>query len=163
MQRLMLFLVLILMSFSATAQAREAICYTPAQFEAEQGLRIQSELMVIALTCMKAPGGGQAMYNKYQSFNSKHRGLISGYEAEMISFFRGNGLSANEAAINNFKTGLANDISQHAIRTSTASFCKQFASRVDQALSMDQPKVRRWAQQVWPKSPTSRPLCTSRG
>lgn len=159
MPRFVFLFVVILMSFTATAQSREAICYTPSQFEAEQGLRIQSELMVIALTCIKAPGGGQAMYNKYQSFNSKNRGLISGYEAEMISFFRGNGLNASEAAINNFKTGLANDISQHAIRTSTAGFCKQFASRIDHALSMDQTKVRRWAQQVWPKSPTSRPLC----
>lgn len=163
MQRFIVSLVVVLMSVSSAAFAGGAGCYTDAQFEAEQGLRIQSELMVIALTCMKAPGGGQAMYNKYQSFNSKHRSLINGYEAEIISFMRGNGGNTSEAAINNFKTGLANDISQHAIRTSTASFCKQFGSRVDQALAMDQSKVRRWAQQVWPKSPTSRPLCSRRG
>lgn len=156
MKKVILFIILAMFVHSSS---QAASCYTPAQFEAEQGLRIHSELMVIALTCMKAPGGGQAMYNKYQQFTKKNLGLIAGYENDMLSYFKTQGTKNAEETINNFKTGLANKISQHAISMSTASFCQHFGSRIDQALAMDGPKLRRWAQQEWPQSPTSRPKC----
>lgn len=139
--------------------AWSASCYTQDQFEAEQGLRIHSELMVIALTCMKAPQGGQAMYAKYQNFTRKNQNLISRYEGDISNYFTTQGVKNSNEKIHNFKTGLANQISQHAISMSTSSFCQNFGGRIDQALAMDQTKLRRWAQQVWPQSPTSRPLC----
>jgi hypothetical protein len=159
MKKLILFIVLALF-VSRTALA--ASCYTQEQFEAEQGLRIHSELMVIALTCMKAPGGGPDMYKKYQAFTKKNLALIAQYETNMVSFFRTQGTKNSEETINNFKTGLANDISQHAISMSTASFCQHFGKRIDQALAMDGPTLRKWAQQVWPKSPPSHPICNKK-
>lgn len=154
-------ILLIILAMFVQAPAYAASCYTPAQFEAEQGLRIHSELMVIALTCMKSPGGGEAMYKKYQAFTNKNLALIASYESDMVSYFRTQGTKNTEETINNFKTGLANKISQHAISMSTASFCQHFSKRIDEALAMDGPKLRRWAQQVWPQSPTTRPVCSA--
>ena len=149
--------IALLAFFTTSAQA--TTCYTPEQFEAEQGLRIHSELMVIALTCMKAPGGGKEMYKKYQAFTNKNLAVIAGYETSMVAYFRSNGAKNDEEVINNFKTKLANDISKHAISMSTASFCQHFGTRIDQALKMEPAKFKRWAQQVWPNSPTTRPVC----
>ena len=154
-----LFAVLALAALlTTTATAEAAQCYNDRQFEAEQGLRIHSELMVISLTCMKMPQGA-SMYQKYQAFTSKNKILLSSYEDDMIEFFRAQGVSAPEKEFHTLRTALANQISQHAIKMSTSNFCQHFGNRIDSALSMDQQKLRRWAQQPWPNSPTSKPVC----
>ncbi len=144
--------------FCAQASMANPSCYSPAEFEAEQGLRIHSELMVIGLTCMKMPQG-QQIYMKYDQFTRKNQALISSYESDMISFFRQRGDKAPEKSLHTLRTNLANGISKHAIEMSTTSFCSQFSSRVDQALAMDTNKLRKWAQHVWPATPTTLPVC----
>ena len=143
---------------ATTAQQASAQCYNARQFEAEQGLRIHSELMVISLTCMKMPMGS-GMFQKYQAFTAKNKALIAGYEDDLIDYYRATGSSAPEKQFHTLRTNLANQISQHAIKMSTSSFCQNFGSRLDSALNMDQAKLRKWASQPWPNSPTSRPMC----
>jgi len=143
---------------SLATQAVAEQCYTPREFEAEQGLRIHSELMVISLTCMKT-AQGSSIYDKYQTFTKKNSTLIKEYENDMISYYRAQGAASPEKQFHSLRTSLANEISQHAIKMSTGSFCQHFASRIDSALAMDQEKLRRWAQQPWPNSPTSQPIC----
>lgn len=145
--------------FVSFAAATARACYTPQEFEAEQGIRIHSELMVIGLTCMKMPGGGAALYKKYQAFTQKNQSLISMYEDEMIAHFRARGDKDPEKSLHTLRTTLANKISEHAIEMSTLSFCTHFGSRIDQALAMDTPKLRRWAQHVWPQTPAQEPFC----
>lgn len=149
----------LLMSSSAMAAIGPG-CYTPREVEAEQALRIHSELMVIGLTCMKMPHG-PAMYSKYQSFTQKNQRLLAEYENELISYFRRAGFDNPEGKLHTLRTTLANQISQHAITMSTVTFCQTFGSRVDKALQMDQQKIRRWAQRSWAASPTSQPVCTT--
>ncbi|MBI1215332.1 MAG: hypothetical protein GC185_05880 [Alphaproteobacteria bacterium] len=133
-------------------------CYNPQQFEAEQGIRIHSELMVIGLTCMKMPQGA-GLYKEYQAFTQKNQDLISMYENEMIAHFREEGAKNPEKKLHTLRTTLANKISQHAIQMSTSSFCQHFGPRIDQALAMDHDKLRRWAQHVWPQTPSIEPMC----
>lgn len=133
-------------------------CYNQAEFEAEQGLRIHSELMVIGLTCAKMPNGAN-LYSKYQSFTSKNQNLITMYENALITHFRQQGGGNPEKQFHELRTKLANRISQLAIGN-VVGFCNAFTPRLDAALGMDQEKIRRWAQQAWRDAPTSRPLCT---
>jgi len=139
-------------------RAEASMCYSQREFEAEQGLRIHSELMVIALTCMKMPRS-EGIYSKYQAFTAKNSTLLTGYEQDLIDFYRMRGEVQPEHTFHSLRTGLANKISRHAITMSTASFCKQFTPRLDSALQMDQQKLRRWAQHVWPDTPVSEPVC----
>lgn len=138
--------------------ASAASCYNASEFEAEQGLRIHSELMVIGLTCMKMPQG-QAMYSKYQQFTRKNERLIAEYEEGLISYYRRQGVPNPERELHTLRTSLANGISKHAIVMSTSNFCANFGQRIDKALAMDQQKLRQWARHVWPQSPTTRPVC----
>lgn len=142
---------------AARPAAASRMCYNMAEFEAEQGLRIHSELMVIGLTCAKMPYGGN-LYSKYQTFTAKNQNLISMYESALIEHFRKEGGNA-EAQFHTLRTGLANHISQLAIGN-VVGFCNAFSPRIDAALAMDQGKLRMWAQQVWRDAPTSRPVCT---
>ena len=136
-----------------------ASCFGPTEYEAEQGLRIHSELMVIGLTCQKMPGGS-ALYRKYQNFTMKNQNLIAGYENNLISFYRQEGDNDPDAELNTLRTVLANQISRHAIRMSMASFCQHFGGRIDKALGMDEKTLRKWARQEWPDVHTSRPRCS---
>lgn len=152
--------ILLSLCLSSGAQAATGKCYTAKEFEAEQGIRIHSELMVIGLTCMRMPQGGSQLYSKYQNFTQKNKGLIAGYEKDILSYYRRTGAANPETALHTFRTSMANQISQHAIAMSTVSFCKRFSPRMDQALAMDSQKIRRWAQRPWDGSPTSRPVCS---
>lgn len=133
-------------------------CYSDVEVEAEQAIRIHSELMVIGLTCQKMPNG-HGLYAKYQQFTQKNQYLLETYETDLIDYFRKQGEANPEKRFHNLRTTLANKISQHAIRMSTVSFCRAFAPRIDKALSMDQSTFRRWAQHKWPNQPTTQPAC----
>ena len=142
---------------SATAQAAQ--CYNAAQLEAEQGLRIHSELMIIALNCQHLAHGVQ-LNHEYEAFTQKNLGLIKGYENEMRAVFRAEGKGNGEAELNTFRTFLANRIANEAVRLQPNVFCKAYGSRIEQANAMDQAHFRKWAQTVFPGYPLTHEVCS---
>jgi|TARA_B100001971_G_C18228412_1_gene562192 hypothetical protein len=152
-------LVTIFMIFSVSA-AEARGCYSQSELESEQGLRIHSELMVIGLTCQKIKGG-KNLYSKYQAFTRKNQYLIQEYENTMIRYYREAGAASPNKSLHNLRTGLANEISQKAIRMNIGAFCHHYKSRIDQALSMNHDTIRRWARKQWPSQPPTKPLCRS--
>lgn len=152
--------LVVLLCISTAAPAAGPTCYSASEMEAEQGLRIHSELMVIGLTCLRMPTGGPQLYSKYQTFTKKNQGLITGYENDIISYYRRTGMPNPEGKLHTLRTQLANEISQHAITMSVSSFCRNYGGRIDRALAMDNGKLRRWAQHSWSATTTSKPSCT---
>lgn len=153
------FVFLIALVFSASAvQAR---CYNSSEFEAEQGLRIHSELMVISLNCHKTTHNSGNLYIQYKDFTRRHQGLIGQYEQVLKNYFSRSGSSNPERDINDLRTNLANRISNDAARMRPNAFCKAYGGRITQALGMDQSKLRRWAATPFPGHPSSRPVCTA--
>ena len=140
------------------AYAMKEKCYKIPQFEAEQGLRIHSELLVISLTCQKTPGYAD-LYSKYQRFTDKNKLLLSDYENRLINFFKSSGSINPSKQLHTLRTNLANEISQHAINMSVTSFCNYFGKRVDKALNMNKKTLQRWARQIWEEQNTSHKLC----
>lgn len=155
MMRFTMFLVALV--FSTTVHAQ---CYSAREFEAEQGLRIHSELMVISLNCHQSTHHSGNLYIQYKDFTRRHQNLIGEYEQTLKSYYSRNGSKNPEHDINKLRTSLANKISLDASRMKPNVFCKAYGSRITQALSMDQPKLRRWAATPFPNHPLSRPICT---
>ena len=151
-------LLAVLLSFTAVEKAHASRCYNINQFEAEQGLRIHSELMVIGLTCQLIPGYN-GLYGQYQQFTHKNRTLIADYENRLINFYKTRGSGEPTRKLHTLRTDIANEISQHAIKMSVTSFCNHFSPRLERAMHMDQPTLQRWARQIWPDQKTSTPLC----
>ena len=156
MQRYVYILFAVVLLCATPVQAKA--CYKAKEYEAEQGLRIHSELMVISLTCEKM-NEWAGIYNNYKRFTLKNESLINGYEVKMMDYFERTGAQNPEKKLHALRTKLGNKISQMAISMSTKSFCKAYGQRVEDALKMDQVTVQRWAQQVWPNNPSSQPLC----
>lgn len=156
----MRFLVIMAMFMIASISA-QAGCYNSSEVEAEQGLRIHSELMVISLNCQHVSHSNGNLYIQYKDFTRRHQNLISQYENTLKGYYRRAGYSNPELAINDLRTSLANRISNDAARMRPNAFCKVYSPRITQALSMDQEKLRRWASTPFASHPVSQPVCAS--
>ncbi len=151
-----LFLLVCLLLFSFEANA----CYTAAEVEAEQGVRIHSELMVIGLTC-NAFIRGDDNYRaiQYEAFTNKHARLLSEYEEILIAYYKRQGYYDPELQFHALRTKIANEISQHAVDMSVQSFCEDFSERIDKATLMDRKRVRQWANAMWKDGVLSEAVC----
>ena len=154
-------LFLFIAAFLVASQTAQAGCYNMSEFEAEQGLRIHSELMVISLNCHKTTHTNGNLYVQYKDFTRRHQALIGQYEQVLKNYYSRSGSSNAEADINDLRTRLANRISNDAARMKPNAFCKAYGGRITQALGMDQAKLRRWAATPFPGHPSTRPVCTS--
>lgn len=152
-------LITILMVGLFSFQAQAASCYKNREAEAEQGIRIHSELMVIGLNCQHmATANGKNLYAAYREFTAKNGNLIGGYEDVLMAYFKQNGMNA-EAAINTLRTQLANKISTDAASMRPDLFCQRYSPRIVQASAMSQQDIRKWAATIYPSHPVSKPMC----
>ena len=135
-------------------------CYTRAEAEAEQGLRIHSELMVIGLNCINMHfTDGTNLYTKYNQFTKANIDIFSGYEDRMLEYYKRRGDRDPEASLNTLRTQLANNISNSAARMKPDLFCNRYAGRIFKASSMDHETLRKWASTIYPSHPVSEPIC----
>jgi hypothetical protein len=141
-------------------QAFASTCYTLDEAEAEQGIRIHSELMVIGLNCMNMQfRDGTNLYKKYNQFTVDNVDIFSSYEDKLLSYYQKQGDSDPEASLNTLRTRLANHISNSAARMKPDQFCNRYAGRLFKAADMDRSTIRKWASTIYPSHPVSRPLC----
>lgn len=145
------------LSFPALAD-----CYTMEEAEAEQGIRIHSELMVIGLNCQHLwPKSEPNLYLQYKQFTTKNADIFSGYESILINHFsRESGSRAAEKQMHTLRTKFANKISSDAATMRPDAFCKVYAPRIPKAATMDKPTIRKWASTFFPGFPPSKPFCS---
>jgi hypothetical protein len=143
--------------FSAPAYA--AGCYTSAEAEAEQGIRIHSELMVIGLNCQHmTPQGWKNFYLQYREITNNNQSLFAGYEETLVSYFSRNGRNA-EKALHNLRTGFANKVSTDAAQMRPDIFCATFAPRIPKVAQMSRAELRSWAAATSRTQPLTQSLC----
>lgn len=136
-----------------------ASCYSAAEAEAEQGIRIHSELMVIGLNCQHmTPRGQQNFYSQYRAFTQRHADLFSGYESTLVNYYNKNGGSA-ERKIHNLKTSFANNVSTGAASMRPDVFCSRNVQRLRDVARMSRNELKQWASSVSMQQPTSQSLC----
>ena len=153
------FLVIFLgvMLFSSSSFAK---CYSMKQAEAEQGIRIHSELMVIALNCQHLwPKDKKNLYLQYKEFTKEHEDIFAGYEKTLIKFYKNEGLKAPEKHLHEVRTAFANKISKDAATMRPDGFCKAYAPRVPKAAQMNEATLHKWASRIFPSHPVSHPMC----
>lgn len=156
----MRFLLILTGMIFLSSAANAGACYSNVEAEAEQGIRIHSELMVIGLNCQHmGKREGMNLYQQYRQFTSDHSGLFAKYEKILISHFAQNGGGKAEAQLNALRTGFANKISNDVASMRPDVFCSRYAPRITQASAMDHTTLRKWASTIYPSHPVSKPLC----
>ncbi len=154
--RLLLSLVILLFISSPTFAGS---CYSAKEAEAEQGIRIHSELMVIGLNCQHmTPRGQQNLYMQYRDFTNRHADLFSGYENTLINYYSGKGGNA-ERKIHDMRTSFANKVSTDAARMRPDIFCSNFARRLAQVNQMSRAELQQWASSASAQQPLTQAVC----
>ncbi|MFN3827417.1 MAG: hypothetical protein ACK4NR_07300 [Micavibrio sp.] len=156
-------LALIAVSFFLSGQAVAASsCYTLPEAEAEQGIRIHSELMVIGLNCQHMyRANGKNLYSEYRNITSDNVKLFASYEERLMEYFKRTGAPDPEGQLNSLRTVFANKIANDSARMRPDQFCKHYAGRIQQVSGMSQADIKKWAGTFYPSHPVSKPLCNN--
>lgn len=127
----------LLAMFAVPVQAKPP-CYTPDEFEAEQGIRLHTELMVVGLTCQEMSVQGQpSLFAQYKMFTLKHQKQIKVWESNLISYYKRTVKGNPNRAFDTFRTRLANETSQRAIALTNPVFCADHVPVVAKAMATD--------------------------
>ena len=154
-------LLTLLMLLIMPGLAQAGSCYSNSEVEAEQGIRIHSELMVIGLNCQHMGArAGMNLYSQYRQFTADHGDLFATYEKILLKHFAQNGGGKPEAQLNTLRTSFANKISNDVAAMRPDVFCSRYAPRITKASQMNRDDVRRWASTVYESHPVSKPRCT---
>ncbi len=136
------------------------MCYSAQEAEAEQGIRIHSELMVIGLNCQHIPAlSKKNVYLQYRQMTTEHGDLFGRYEDILLKHYKKEGIVNPESNINLLRTRFANKISNDAAGMRPDIFCLNYVPRIQQAVQMNRQQLRTWAATIFPSHPVSRPLC----
>jgi hypothetical protein len=152
--------LMVTISLLLISNMAEAKCYSLAEAEAEQAIRIHSELMVIGLNCQHlGPKGRKNLYIQYKDFTNKHGALLRGYENTLLNYFRQAGKSNPDREMHTMRTNFANKISRDVATMRPDAFCAYYAPRMPRAAAMNDGQVQTWAATFYPNFPVSQPLC----
>lgn len=155
-------LIAFVVAMFLSAPAVAATCYTMPEAEAEQGIRIHSELMVIGLNCQHMyKANGQNLYGAYRAFTAKNLKLFADYERSLMEYYRRTGSADPEGQLNSVRTIFANKIANDSARMRPDQFCKHYAGRIEKVANMSQADIKKWAATFYPSHPTTKPICAS--
>lgn len=143
MIRIFVLMLVAVIGFSSPSWAKG--CYSAAEAEAEQAIRIHSELMVIGLNCQHmTPEGWKNFYSQYREITNNYSDMIGGYERTLISHYNksGNG----ERKMHDLRTGFANEISTNIARMRPDVFCATYSPRIPKVANMSRGEFVQWIQ-----------------
>lgn len=131
-----------ILATSTSAWAKPA-CYSAAEYDAEQAVRLHTELMVIGLTC-NAIEADRKLFSKYQQFTTKNRTSLMNWEKVLIGHFRETDKSNPTRRFDDFRTVVANEIAQRSALLTPPVFCQTHSDIVDQALALSESDLKRY-------------------
>ncbi len=125
-QAIIAVLLLLNLTFPAMAAGN---CYSADEVQAEQFLRLHSELMVITVTC-KYSSDGDDLVKPYTTFTNTHVAALRNAEQVMARYYQkrygGDGMSQ----VDKLRTKLANEFGQSIANVSAPLFCAQRRDKV---------------------------------
>jgi len=129
---------LMMQAFPATAGEG---CPALSRVEAEQAMRLHSELMVIGLTCQKYYRKPANIYGKYQEFTVENADFLRGAEDGLVA-------SMGAKQFHALRTRIANDASQRAAVMTPMAYCRTNAGFVGEVLALSSEGVRAYVRRL---------------
>jgi hypothetical protein len=127
--------VSVLLCLVAAATAETQDCLRPAEAEAEQAIRFQTELMVVSETCHE---------QTYPHFLHRNRTALAEYQKRMIERYRRTGAARPKASLDTYMTRLANETALRVSNEPVEALCQEQADFLATANALDAKKFRRY-------------------
>ena len=105
------------------------LCYTPVELEAEQLLRLHSELMVITVTCRQS-SSGESLVPMYTHFTKANLTELHAAEQTLIKYYGGQDSSPPVDKLDQLRTRLGNEFGQRIADLSAPEFCRLYRDKV---------------------------------
>lgn len=140
--------------------AKPAACYTKAEFEAEQAIRLHSEMMVVGLKCHKL-FEAKRPFHIYADFTSRNSKAIADFEKVLVAHLRKRGEANPTRAFDRLRTIIANDYARQSNMTATKAFCESKLDWLAQMSAMDTKAFRQHVVTVRTEGLTLTPLCAA--
>jgi hypothetical protein len=118
-------------------------CYSKAEFEAEQGIRFHTELMVIGLSCQAAAGQGQDLFADYKRVTLALRDPIVAWERALIAHYKRSGAANPTRSLDNFRTAAANENAHRIAAVTVPVYCQTHIPVLKRALTLSAADARR--------------------
>lgn len=147
---------LLISAAAVPAHAAGSACYTQEEFEAEQAIRLHTEMMMVGLTCRNVVPG-KDLFQNYGAFTSKHRTSIQQAEKVLQAHFRKRGGGAHQ--FDTFRTELANHSSRRAATLTSQHYCDYLAPNALAAPDVPPEQIRKLVSDDAVLRLSSRPLC----
>ena len=122
------FLVVAFVLFALPAWAGTS-CFTPEQRQAEQWLRLHSEIMVITVTC-RQDSYGQSLSDKYVSFTRKNIRPLHKAEQTLMDYYKATSKRNPIERLDQLRTRLGNEEADRAAKMSAPTFCGFYRDEV---------------------------------
>lgn len=155
MRKLLAALILVSLSSPAFADGR---CYSAKEMEAEQLLRLHSELMVITVTC-KQSSTGRDLVRAYTGFTRNNIGQLHDAEQVLIEHYKtvygGQGVSR----LDTLRTKLANEFGQKIADVSAPVYCAQRRDKVIEMYDSPPVSLQRASLEAYADSANYEPVC----
>jgi len=142
---------LLMLGSVATANAAP-LCYHTNEAEAEQAMRYQAKLMVLSDTCRS---------DAYTQFVHRNASVISGYQHDLIGYYRRADGRHAENAFDSYITRLANEYALGAGKEPLASLCAKSAEFLSQAPNLGKDEFRHYVVAQMAVERPSHPACAN--
>lgn len=133
-------------------------CYSTQEAEAEQLLRLHSELMLIALTCRQS-NSGRDLIKAYTQFTSRNVAKLHEAEAVMSRYYEKTAKGQGISRLDKLRTRLANECGQEMARESAPSYCAVRRDRAESLYDSSYPDIQLAAARLYARQRPGAPLC----
>jgi hypothetical protein len=122
-------LLALCLALLATPAFAAKTCYSPVELQAEQILRLHSELMVITVTCHQG-SDGRDLVPAYTGFTKNNIQMLHNAEQTMTAFYKKSYKGDPVARLDRLRTLLANEYGKKIADMSAPAFCAQSRDKV---------------------------------
>lgn len=147
---------------AATGKNKPQSCYSPTEVQAEELLRLHSELMVITVTCHQS-SNGENLVPAYTSFTRDNIDDLHQAEGIMKAYYKSRHGGDGTAQLDALRTKLGNEYGQMIADMSAPAYCDLYRDKVV-ALSRNIPgQIENEVQRMTADIRTLAPPCKGTG
>lgn len=159
MNKILLAVIFLTISY-LPAFASNSQCYSPNEVQAEQLLRLHSELMVITVTCAQS-SSGDSLVPLYTGFTHTNLSALHQAEQTMMNYYKTNFSGKPVDSLDRLRTRLGNEYGQKIADLSAPEFCKRFRDKVATFYSETPEQVLQESLEMVKTSGSEHPVCGS--
>jgi hypothetical protein len=135
-------------------------CYSPDQMDAEQLLRLHSELMVITVTCHQG-SHGENLVPAYTSFTKTNIKALHAAEKTMIAYYHsvygGDGIPK----LDELRTRLGNEYGSKIAEMSAPVFCAMYRDKVLQMCTANRAILKEEVERIASEGKSGANMCVA--